>query len=123
MYALGFFKERQKRIKFAHEKITERLETVSFNGSTVRAALKAYIALCEREEARLEKALAPDQALRRVPNPEAAPLTGDESLAGPSPEGETDLAAEANQVSEQGATPVVGQGVENPEPTAEIILQ
>ena len=126
MSALDLCKERQKRVKFVYEKMIERLDIAQVNGATILAALKDYIALCEREEAKQASALAPQEVSRPLSENEPEVLAKDEPLpeeATPnSPEGETGAAAEGNQQVEQGATPLPSQDVQNVEPTS-IVLQ
>jgi hypothetical protein len=127
MKALGLFSERQKRVKFAYEKIIERLDMVSVSGSTVLAALKAYISLCEREEAKQASALAPQEVSRPMSDQEPDVLEEDgsfpEEATANSLGDETGAAAEDNQQVEQGAIPVPSQEVQNLESTANNTLQ
>ena len=128
MNALGLFSERQRRVKFVYEKIIERLDSAPVNGATILAALKDYISLCEREEAKQASAGAPQEVSRPTSSQEPEALAEDgclpeEATLKSSREGETGAAAGANQEGEQGATPVPSQDAQNVEPTTTITLQ
>jgi len=127
MNALGLFSERQKRVKFVYEKIIERLDWVSVKDATILAALKAYVALCEREEAKQASAGAPQEVSRPMSDLESEVHAQDGSLpeegTSDSSEGATGVAAEGNQQAEQGATPVLSKDVQNQESAASNILQ
>lgn len=127
MRALDLFKVRQKRVKLIYEKILERLDTVAVNGATLLAALRDYVALCEREEAEQASAGASQEVSSPMSDQESEVLAEDGPLAeegaSDSLEGETGAAAVGNQQGEQGATPVPSQDAQNVEPTTTITLQ
>jgi hypothetical protein len=115
--------KRQKNIKGALERMIERLDMASLSGSTIMAALKAYISFCEREEGKQEKGLPPKELLQRMSKQEREAFVQDGSLpewfsseldATPkvSPGGEIDAPAEASQEGEKGATPIPSQDSE-----------
>jgi hypothetical protein len=127
MTALDLFKVRQKRVKVIYERILERLDMVEVNGAILLAALRDYVALLKQEEAKQESTGAPQEVSSPMPDQESEVLAEGGPLAeegaSDSLEGETGAVAVGNQQSEQGATHVPSQDVQNVEPTTSITLQ